>query len=98
MIVPVIAPSNVVIHGSTSYRQGDSLDLRCSSMGDPPFQYMWTRVTYGVNNAFLANIITTNNILHISSMSVSDGGNYTCTVTNDIGTSSSTATIYSKCN
>ena len=66
-------------------------------MGDPPLQYMWTRATNGVTNAFPANIITTNNILRISSVSVSDGGNYTCTVTNDVGSSSSTASVYSKC-
>ena len=96
VIVPLIAPSNVVIHGSTSYRQGSTLELRCSSMGDPPFQYTWTRVTYGVDNAFPSNVITTNSILHINSVSVSDGGNYTCTVTNNVGSSSSTASVYSK--
>ena len=97
MIVPVIAPSNVIIRGSNSYRQGSRLELRCSSMGDPPLQYAWTRVTNGVNNAFPANSIITNNILHISSVAVSDGGNYTCTVTNDVGSSSSTVSVYSKC-
>ena len=66
-------------------------------MGDPPLQYTWTRVTNGVNNAFTTNIITTNSILRISSVSVSDGGNYTCTVTNDVGSGSSTASVYSMC-
>ena len=97
VVVPVIAPSNVIIHGSTSYKQGSTLELRCSSMGDPPLQYRWTRVTYGVNNAFPDSIITTNNVLRINSVSVSDGGNYTCTVTNDVGSSSSTVSVYSKC-
>ena len=96
VIIPVIAPWNIVIYGSTSYRQGSMLELICSSMGDLPLQYTWTRVTNGVNNAFPASIITTNNILRISSVSVSDGGNYTCTVTNDVGSSSSTIPVYSK--
>ena len=97
VIVPVIAPSNVIIRGTNSYTQGSTLELRCSSMGDPPLQYTWSRVINGVNNAFPANIATTNNILRISSVTVSDGGNYTCTVTNDVGSSSSTASVYSKC-
>ena len=96
VVVPVFAPSNVIIHGSTSYRQGNTLELRCSSMGDPPLRYTWTRVTYGVNNDFPVSTITTNNVLHINSVSVSDGGNYTCTVTNDVGSSSSTVSVYSK--
>ena len=96
MVVPVIAPSNVIIRGSISYRQGNALELRCSSMGDPPLQYTWTRVTYGVNNVFPVSVITTNNILRINSVSVSDGGNYTCTTTNDVGSSSSTVSVYSK--
>lgn len=95
VVVPAIAPSNVIIHGSTSYRHGSTLELRCSSMGDPPLQYAWSRVTNGANNAFPANIITTNNILRISSVSVLDGGNYTCTVTNGVGSSSSTVPVYS---
>ena len=95
VIVPVIAPSNVIIRGSNSYRQGNALELRCSSTGDPPFQYRWTRVINGVNNAFPAGIITTTNVLHINNVLVSDGGNYTCTVTNDVGSSTSTTPVYS---
>lgn len=98
VIIPVIAPSNIIIYGSTSYRQGSMLELICSSMGDLPLQYTWTRVTNGLNNAFPTSIITTNNILHINSVSVSDGGNYTCTATNDVGSDSSTIPIYSKYN
>ena len=67
-------------------------------MGDPPFQYRWTRITNGVNNAFPAGIITTNNVLHINNVLVSDGGNYTCTVTNDVGSSSSAIPVYSMLN
>ena len=43
----------------------------------------------------MSNNTTTNtNNLTISNVTTLDGGNYTCTVTNDAGSSSNTITIY----
>ena len=43
----------------------------------------------------MSNDTTTNtNNLTISNVTTLDGGNYTCTVTNDAGSSSNTVTVY----
>ena len=90
-------PRNVMIFGSASYYSGSTIELRCSSFGDPPFEYTWTRAINGVNNPFPSNIITSSDVLYISNVAVTDGGEYTCTVANNIGSDSTTVTIHSRC-
>ena len=78
---------------------GDSLTLFCTSRGSPPDTFTWrkdngpvlqsttTPVTYNDNRAvFRADY-------SINSVTTSDSGTYTCTVTNPIGSDSTTITV-----
>ena len=78
---------------------GDPLTLSCTSRGSPPDTFTWrkdntvlqptiiTAVDYTSSSAvFSANY-------SIDSVTTSDSGTYTCTVTNPIGTASATITV-----
>ncbi|XP_065908777.1 uncharacterized protein [Dysidea avara] len=84
-----VAPYNVNITGNITYPHGSQLQLHCSSEGGPQLEYSWSRTNT------LSNDTTTNtNNLTISKVTALDGGNYTCTVTNDAGSSNNTVTVY----
>ena len=84
-----VAPYDVNITGNNTYPHGSQLQLHCSSEGGPQLKYSWSRTNT------LSNDTTTNTTnLTISSVTTLDGGNYTCTVTNDAGSSSNTVTVY----
>ena len=86
---PSVAPYNVVIMGDNTYDNGDQLELNCSSEGGPDLEYSWSRT-----NTFSATTTTNTSTLTISDLATVDGGDYTCTVTNDAGTNNSTITVY----
>ena len=78
---------------------GDPLTLSCTSRGSPPDTFTWrkdngpvlqsttTPVTYNNNSSvFRADY-------SIASVTTSDSGTYTCTVTNPIGSDSATITV-----
>ena len=75
------------IVGNSMYSQGEQLVLNCRSKGGPELEYTWI---------FLGNKISNNKTLIIDNVNASNGGNYTCNVTNDAGYESDTITIYSK--
>ena len=75
--------------GDNIYLQGDQLLLHCSSEGGPQLEYSWSRT-----NTLSNDTITNTNNLTISNITTLDGGNYTCTVTNDAGSNSNTVTVY----
>ena len=75
------------IAGNSMYSQGEQLVLNCQSKGGPELEYSWI---------FLSNKISNNKTLIIDNVNASNGGNYTCNVTNDAGYESDTITIYSK--
>ncbi|XP_065906524.1 uncharacterized protein [Dysidea avara] len=84
-----IAPYDVNITGNSTYPHGSQLQLHCSSEGGPQLEYSWSRTNT------LSNDTTTNtNNLTISNVTALDGGNYTCTITNDAGSSNNTVTVY----
>ena len=79
---------------------GDSLTLSCTSQGSPPDTFIWmkdgtpapltptlTTVTHNSTTAEFRSDYT------ISSVTTSDNGTYTCTVTNPIGSDSETITV-----
>ena len=80
----LVAPYNVSITGNNMYPQGEQIVLNCYSQGGPQLQYNWI---------FLGKEIANTQILIVN---VSDGGNYTCNVTNSAGYESYTITIYSE--
>ena len=78
---------------------GSSLTLFCTSQGSPPDTFTWrkddgpvlqsttTPVTYNNNSAvFRADYST-------DSVTTRDSGTYTCTITNPIGSDSTTITV-----
>ena len=80
-----VTPYDVNITGDNTYPHGSQLQLHCSSEGGPQLEYSWS----SPNSSY-----TTTNNLTISNVTPLDGGNYTCTVTNDAGSSSNTVTVY----
>ena len=69
------------------YPQGVQLALNCQSKGGPQLQYSWI-----FSDSEIANTST----LTIDNVNASNGGNYTCNVTNNAGFESNTITVYSE--
>ena len=88
---PSVAPYDVVIMGDNTYDNGDQLELNCTSEGGPDLEYSWSRT-----NTFSVNTTTNTSTLTISDLATVDGGEYTCTVSNDAGSSNATVTVYSE--
>ena len=89
LFIFTVAPYGVNFIGNNIYPHGSQLQLHCSSEGGPQLEYSWGRTNT------LSNDTTTNtNNLTISNVTTLDGGNYTCTVTNNVGSSSNTVTVY----
>jgi len=80
-----VGPYDVKITGNNTITYGSQLQLHCSSDGGPQLEYSWNRM--GI-------LYTSTDNLSISNVTTLDGGNYTCTVTNDAGSSSNTITVY----
>ena len=75
--------------GDNLYDQGDQLQLNCLSEGGPVLEYTWLLSDDIIDNA---NTST----LTINNVSTTDGGDYTCNVTNNAGYQSNNITVYSK--
>ena len=73
--------------GDNRYSQGEQLELNCLSEGGPELEYTWT---------FSGDMIANTNMLTIASLTISNGGEYTCSVSNDAGPKMETITVYSK--
>jgi uncharacterized delta-60 repeat protein len=86
----LVPPSITVQPASQTNLLGNPVSFTVAAVGTPPFGYQWK-----FNNANLtdsANIIgSTSKVLSIGSIAVSNGGNYTVTVTNAAGSTNSTA-------
>jgi len=91
LFIYIVAPYDINITGDDTYSNGNLLQLYCISDGGPRLEYSWSR-TY----TFSYETATYTNNLTISNVTTLDGGNYTCTVTNDAGSSSNTVTVYSE--
>ena len=69
------------------HSQGEQLVLNCQSDGGPQLEYAWV---------FEGNEIANTPTLTIDNVNASNGGDYTCNVTNDAGYDSDTITVYGK--
>ena len=67
---------------------GEDVTFECSSDGGPDNQYQWTNLQSG-------DIISNIPYLVIESVSVSDGGQYECNVSNEAGYETAVSTINS---
>ena len=83
----LVAPYNVSVTGNSVYSQGEQLVLNCLANGGPQLEYAWI---------FEGNEIANTSTLTINSVTASNGGEYTCNVTNDAGYDNNTITVYSK--
>ena len=83
----IVAPYNVSVTGNNTYSQGEQLVFNCQSDGGPQLDYTWI---------FSGNEISNDQTLTIDNVTASNGGEYTCNVTNNAGYNSDTVTVYSK--
>ena len=73
--------------GVRRYPYGSDIELNCTSEGGPQLEFTWI---------FSNSTIDNDAMLNISSATVTNGGDYTCNVTNNAGFSSNTTTVYSE--
>ena len=85
----VVAPYDVVIMGDNLYNHREELQLNCSSQGGPVLEYIWLHSGHIIDNATASTLV-------IDDVSTTDGGDYTCNVTNNAGYQSNNITVYSK--
>ena len=75
---------------------GSSLTLSCTSRGSPPGTFTWKKDN-GLIKEYTNITTVTSTVLHadysINSVTTSDSGIYTCTVTNPIGSDNETITV-----
>ena len=79
----------MVITGDNLYNHGEELQLNCSSQGGPVLEYTWLLSGHIIDNATASTVV-------IDDVSTTDGGDYTCNVTNNAGYQSNNITVYSK--
>ena len=78
---------------------GDPFTLSCTSRGSPPDTFTWRKNNGQVLKSNTTPVSYTNTIAifradySINSVTTSDSGTYTCTVTNPIGNDSATITV-----
>ena len=84
-----VAPYDVVVMGDNTYTQGQQLQLNCSSKGGPQLEYTWI-----FSNDVIPNENTST--LTIDNVNTTNGGDYTCNVTNNAGVDNDTITVYSE--
>ena len=77
--------------GNDTYTQGGQLQLTCVSEGGPELEYTWLMSGSMIDNVNDSTFI-------IDNLTTSDGGDYTCNVTNNAGYDTKTVTVYSKLN
>ena len=68
---------------------GDDVTLNCTASGDPPLVYQWTLE----GNTTVLNSDNTTGTLELTDIQENEFGTYVCTVTNDLGTTTSEVTL-----
>lgn len=90
--VLVVSPRGSVrtLPNSLLTTAGDSVSFKCSADGGPNNTFYWRH-----NGEVLTN--ETMSFLNVSAVTTDDLGLYTCVVTNNAGSGSSTSVIHGKC-
>ncbi|XP_065907794.1 cell adhesion molecule DSCAM-like isoform X2 [Dysidea avara] len=89
--INIEAPHGVSINGSTTYFLGTMLELNCTAEGGSNISYAWTK--NGDHEIFPAGSISNSSTFIINNVTIDDTGNFTCTASNDAGSSSFNAYI-----
>ena len=87
MCLGLVAPLASVMPDSQIYQRGVDVTLTCSVLGGPLISYQWLfndRDTDGENSSTLT----------LTSVYASDGGEYTCVVSNTAGNDSASSKVY----
>ncbi|XP_065889976.1 uncharacterized protein [Dysidea avara] len=87
----IVAPFDVSIDGALIYNPGDTMTLECLVGGGSDLQYSWMRDD-GLGTFPPGTVIDTNT-LNIINLATGDTGTYTCTVSNDAGSSGDTVFV-----
>jgi len=84
---------------------GSPLTLSCTSQGSPPDTFTWRKDSVPIVQSTSITAVTHTNTsavfradYSIDSVTTSDSGTYTCTVTNPIGSDTVTITVVGKIN
>ena len=78
---------------------GSSLNLNCTSRGSPPDTFTWRKDGGSILQSITNQVTYTSTSVvfradySIDSVTTSDSGTYTCTITNPIGSDSVTITV-----
>ena len=83
------APYNVTVMGDNTYSEGEQLELSCSSEGGQELLHTWLYLGSIIDDASTSMLI-------IANLTTSNGGDYTCVISNNAGSDSATVTIYSE--
>ena len=75
--------------GDKTYSEGEQLELSCSSEGGPELEYTWLYLGSIIDDANTSMLIIVN-------LTTSNGGDYTCVISNNAGSDSATVIIYSE--
>ncbi|XP_071259774.1 uncharacterized protein [Salvelinus alpinus] len=86
-----VSPIIVSFLGAVSSSEGSSVVLPCRAVGDLPIRYTWTR-GHSITPT-LERHVDDEGALHISSVQVSDAGDYHCTAENIVGRQQRRATL-----
>ncbi|XP_045081668.1 uncharacterized protein LOC121584686 isoform X5 [Coregonus clupeaformis] len=86
-----VSPIIVSFVGAVSSSEGSSVVLPCRAVGDLPIRYTWTR-GHSITPT-LERHVDDEGALHISSVQVSDAGDYHCTAENRVGRQQRRATL-----
>ncbi|XP_051535082.1 B-cell receptor CD22 isoform X2 [Myxocyprinus asiaticus] len=87
------SPRNIKIEGTTSVKVGSSLTLNCSADANPnPTLYTWKH-TPGPTSSLLSSKTNGDGHLYIKAVTIQHAGQYTCDVSNSLGTKFSSTNV-----
>lgn len=92
------APHGVSVNGSTKYILGTTLELNCTVKGGFNISFTWTK-NGEYDTLPTSSIFSNSSTVIIHNVTINDTGNYTCTASNDAGSSSvnTYVIVYGEC-
>ena len=85
--MPLVAPLVFIMPGSLTYQRGEDVVLNCSVIGGPDTSYQWQFEDINIDGE-------NSSMLTLPSVNASNGGEYTCVVTNSAGNDSARVFVF----